>query len=351
MCYSISFGCCAAALGVVKFFSNIFGILLVLRLAMVWAIAEQVITETFDTAPLGRGWSVHGDSTLFQWNLTNQNMEITWDSRRPNSYFYLPLNTLLTKTDDFLFRLDLRMDLITPGISSNRPFTFQMAFGLINLLQATHTNFFRGSGIHPVYGPKDLIEFNYFPDTGFGATFAPTVVSSNNRIIFSDNHPLEMTTGDWFQITLDYRASNQVLRTSVLRNGAPYGMTPNNSISDLSLAGFPDFRVGAFSIHSYNDEHQPPPGGSLLARGVVDQIYLVIPDPPVSNLRGRKSGEFIDLTFMSRSNWIYQVEKSENLLNWNDAGLTIQGNGTETNWLDRIEALPKQFYRIRAERP
>jgi hypothetical protein len=35
-------------------------------------------------------WRQFGDGSLFQWNATNQHLEVTWDSSRTNSLFYRP---------------------------------------------------------------------------------------------------------------------------------------------------------------------------------------------------------------------------------------------------------------------
>lgn len=308
------------------------------------------MVEEFNAPPAR--WKLHGDPGLFHWNAKQQQLEVTWDSRRTNSFFYLPLPAILTKADDFSLNVRLRMESISIGVSSNRPFTFQLALGWINLIQATNTNFFRGSGVHPVYGGRNLVEFNYFPDSGFGATFAPTVISSNNQLVFSDNHPLEWTLGNWFEIEMEYRTSNQVLRTRILRDGQPFGMPPGQTIEDLSLAGFPDFRLGAFSIHSYSDENQPPPGGSLLARGTVDRIQLRIPDPPTRDLTARLGpGGRATFQFQSQTNWIYQWESSRDLRIWSRVGEPRTGDGSLFILPDQEILSGTIFYRVQSWRP
>ena len=156
---------------------------------------------------------------------------------------------------------------ITPGKTNE----FQIAVGLINHASATNTNAFRGAGQSATYGVRNLVEFDYFPDAGFGETFATTVVSTNNRIYPAHNFPLKMTTGDTFRVTFVYSASNQLLRTSATRNGVPFGLPPSNTLADLSLAGKQDFRVDAFAISSYSDAIQTgPPAfhGSVLAHEI-----------------------------------------------------------------------------------
>src|SRR5205085_3541108 len=109
------------------------------------------------------------------------------------------------------------------------------------------------------------------------------VISTNNRFAFAHNFPLEMTTNDLFQFRLSYTASNQILRTSALKNGSPVAL----SVSNLDLSTEPDFRVDAFGISSYSDAIQTGPPqywGSLLAQGVIDNVALTIPNAPLDRI-------------------------------------------------------------------
>jgi hypothetical protein len=45
------------------------------------------ISENFANDPLRNGWQIFGDTNLFQWDSTNQNLDVTWDSSQTNSYF------------------------------------------------------------------------------------------------------------------------------------------------------------------------------------------------------------------------------------------------------------------------
>src|SRR2546426_3698015 len=158
-----------------------------LWLAAALPSGAAAMAESFATDPLPHGWRAFGDGSLFEWNATNQNLEVTWDSSRTNSLFYRPLGTVLAKSDDFSFSFDLRLRDIAIGVDPGKPYTFEIAIGLCKFSSITNARFFRGAGINALYGPRNLVEFDYFPDSGFGATIAPTVVSSNNSIRFSDN--------------------------------------------------------------------------------------------------------------------------------------------------------------------
>jgi hypothetical protein len=310
--------------------------------------------ENFATEPSGRNWRTFGDLTLFRWNPTSQNLDVTWDSSRTNSFFYLPLGTILTKADDFSFGFDVRLSDIRLGVTPGKTNEFQIAAGLLNHSSATNANAFRGAGQSAAYGVRNLVEFDYFPDAGFGETFASTVVSTNNRIYPAHNFPLRMTTGDTFRITFAYTASNQLLRTSATKSGAPFGLPPANTLGDLSLVGRNDFRVDSFAIISYSDAIQTGPSafhGSVLAHGVVDNIQFVVPPPPVSNLQLSFANSAWQVQFISAMDWTYTLERSTDLLSWNSVSTATFGTGSMLTLSDTNLSTTKAFYRVRAERP
>jgi hypothetical protein len=311
-----------------------------------------VITEDFSGDPRERGWKTFGDTNLFRWNATNQNLEATWNSSRTNSFFHLPLRTIVSTSDAFSIAFDLRMNDIAIGTSSNKPYTFQLALGFVNSVGMTNPNTFRGAGQSPTYGVKNTVEFDYFPDSGFGATFAPTVISTNNRVAFSDNHPLVLTTGDLFHVAMSY--SNLVLRTAITRNGLPYGKPPSNYIADLSLAAYPDFRVDSLALINWNDAIQVGSTqywGSILAHGIVDNFLVTMPDPPVSNFAGAGSNTVWRATFISRTNWFYALERTTNLAAWSSVSPTNAGTGGAMLLQDNNAVSSGGFYRVKATKP
>src|SRR5208283_6185793 len=97
--------------------------LFVLSMACVNA---NTIVERFTTDPALDGWQIFGDTNLFQWDSTNQNLAVTWDSSQTNSYFYHPLGATFTKADSFCVLFDLNLtDVDVTGY-------FELAVGLCN---------------------------------------------------------------------------------------------------------------------------------------------------------------------------------------------------------------------------
>jgi hypothetical protein len=290
---------------------------------------------------------------LFRWDSTNQNLDVTWDSSRTNSFFYRSLGTIVTKSDDFSFSFDLRLRDLRLGATPGKTNEFQIAVGLLNSTTATNANAFRGAGQSATHGVRNLVEFDYFPDAGFGETIATTVVSTNNRIYPAHNFPLPLTPGDTFRFTLTYTAGRQLLRTSATKNGAPFGLPPANTLAELSLADKNDFRVDAFAIISYSDAIQAgPPAfhGSILAHGTVDHVQLIVPAPPVSNLRASQAGSAWRVQFTSATHWSYTLERSADLVSWSPASTATAGTGEPMTLQDSQAPGANVFYRIRAER-
>ena len=94
---------------------------------------SQVVAETFSQNfaqdPLTNGWKIFGDTNLFQWDSTNQNLRVTWDSSHTNSYFYHSLGTAVTRRDDFQIEFDLKLDDIVSGNEPGKTGPLQIEIG------------------------------------------------------------------------------------------------------------------------------------------------------------------------------------------------------------------------------
>ncbi|HYG35091.1 MAG TPA: hypothetical protein VEC99_09920, partial [Clostridia bacterium] len=286
--------------------------------------------EDFATDPLARVWSTFGDANLFRWNATNQNLEVTWDSSRTNSYFQLPLGTLLTRRDDFSVALDLTVKDIAIGTNPEKPGTFQIALGFLNQADAERTNFLRGSGSDA----PNLVEFSFFPDSGFGATVWPTVYSTNSVMNFSsgsDYSLFDLPLGVPMRVVLSYTASNQTASVSITTNGVLVGPLASAPLSSQ----FTEFVVDTFAIASYSDAGQEPfMPGSVLAHGVVDNLVVSAPLPALRDFQGALVAGNWQASFQTRTNWNYQLQASEDLSTWKNIGEIISGTGQKVLALD-----------------
>jgi hypothetical protein len=301
--------------------------------------------ENFSADPLQNGWRIFGDTNLFAWNSTNQNLAVTWDSSQTNSYFYKSFGTILARSDDFGISFDLQLADIAIGVNPAKMNTFEIAVGFINFANATNATLERGTG-RTSSGARNTWEFDYFPDSGHGATISPTIISSNNQFATTFAFPFALDPGALFHVTMNYTASNQTLHTTMTRNGAPFAA---GAISDVLLgSSFSDFRLDQFAVINWSDAGAD---GSLLAHGTVDNFTVTVPPPPIQNFSGSFTNNFWQAQFISRSNWLYTLESTTDFVSWNDVSTATSGNGTNLFLPDTNAPAGKSFYRVRADRP
>jgi hypothetical protein len=329
---------------------NQFVSILLMMVALARAAAGATFSESFATEPVAwEAWN----ADAFRWDASAQNLAVTWDSRATNSFFYYRLPFELTRRDSFAVEFTLRLDDLAVGIDPNKPSTFEVGLGFMNVAEAKRPNYFRGSGVNPVNGARSLVEFSYFPASGpIDATVAPVMVSTNNQFAYSHSFPVELAMGETYRVRMAFDAATQVLATSILHNGAPYGEPPDNTIRSLTYpAAFGDFRVDAFSINSYSDAGQSPPqfAGSLLAHGIVDDVVITWPDPPIGKLSGGFVGGVWGVKFSGRSGWRYLLERTTNFVGWQEVASALGIDG-EIELKDETGIGERAFYRVRAER-
>jgi hypothetical protein len=299
--------------------------------------------ENFASDPQADGWKIFGNTNLFQWDATNQDLEVTWDSSQSNSYFYHSLGTIVAKPDDFSLAFDLQLSDITIGVNPAKPDTFELVVGFINLVSATSTNLERGTGINPAQGARNVGEFDYFPDSGYGATISPTLISSNNQFATTFAHPFALDPGALFHVMMTYTASNQTLQTVVTRNGSLFVST--NVVLSMS---FTDFRFDQVAVCSYSDAGAD---GSLHANGTVDNLAVTVPPPPVQNLAGTFTNGIWQVQFLCPSNWLYTLQRTTDFQSWTNISSTTPGSATNLLLQDVNPPGDNAFYRISAQRP
>jgi hypothetical protein len=314
------------------------------------------ITENFSADPRSNGWQIFGDTNLFQWDSTNQNLAVTWDSTQPNSYFYHPLGTYLTRNDDFSIEFDLRLNDIASGVESGKTGPLQLGFGFLNFTNATSTNFMRGAyGSAPNVAEFDYYRHGYYTDPFYDspATTTPSFISGVNSYDYApadlsvyDN---ELPTNQTVHVTLTYTASNQTAVVFLTTNGVPVSQLPPLVLN--SANGFfdsDDFAVDTFSVSSYSSAGDD--FDSVLAHGSVGNIVVTLP-PPAQNLTGAFSNSVWRVQFTDHINWLYTLERTTNYLSWPAVTAPTSGNGTNLFLQDANPPTDKAFYRVSAERP
>ena len=301
-----------------------------------------VINEKFTNDPAADGWQVFGDTNLFQWDSAHQNLAVTWDSSKTNSYFYHPLGAVFSKTNDFCILFDLRLNDLAIGTTPGRPLAFELSIGLINTAEATSGNFFRGYAYFP-----DLVDFDYFPNdiNDYGATVSTLLISSQTNYSSGGfTQPLEMTTNTLYRVTLIYTATNRTLHTLITADGAPFGPVEDSYLDSK----FDDFRVDAISINSYSDNGQDPDySGSILAHGTVDNLAFASALP----LGAVQAIAAASVQFGSDTNWLYTLERTTDFQSWTNALPPTPGTGGTLILSDTNAPANNAFYRVRADLP
>lgn len=318
------------------------------------------LTQNFTSDPAADGWQVFGDTNLFQWNSASNNLAVTWDSRRTNSYFYHPLGTILTRDDDFSIAFDLNLSDIASGIEPFKTGPLQIALGFVKFSVVSDSGFGRG-----VYGGvPNIAEFDYYTDGyyDFGAfgifpSAAATVPSFISGVDSFDYCPGNISpfdnvlpTNQIVHVTMTYTASNQTAVVTLTNNGVSLGSLPPLELSPAN--GFKtndNFYADTFSISSYSsfgDDYD-----SVLAHGTIANLVVTVPPPPVQDLSGTLTNGIWQAQFISRSNWLYTLQCTTDLQTWSDVSISASGNGTNLFLSDTNALMDKGFYRVRAARP
>ena len=306
-----------------------------LAIASLFALSvahATVINEKFTTDPSSSGWQVYGDTNLFQWDSTNHNLAVTWDSSQTNSYFYHPLGATFTKADSFCVQFDLNLK------GTEVTGYFQLAIGLCNFTNATSTNFSRANGVSP-----NLFEFDYFPGglNSYGPSIDATLVGADGNFYFAFDTSQPMVNDVTYRVVLIHRAGQVGISGTVYTNGQVF-----TSLPTVAAYGADDFDLDTFSINSYTTLDDIY-GDALLAHGIVDNLSFASP-LPVDQVSTVAAGQ---IQFTSDTNWLYTLEQSDNFQTWTPAAPVTLGNGTNLVLQATNPSADKSFYRIRADLP
>jgi hypothetical protein len=313
----------------------------------VTSVHAVTFDENFTSDPALNGWQAFGNTNLLLWNSTSNNLAVTWNSTNANSYFYHPLGVTLTSASNFMFSVDFTLQDIAYGTTPNKPQNFQVAFGLLNFAEATAPGFLIGTG----YQAPDVVELDYFPNSGYGATVStPMISSANNFANTGFTYPLELVPGARYHAVMVYTADNGTLHTTLSSNGIPIG-----PIKDTTLtATFGDFNVDTLSVNCYSDAGQDTNvyagvdyAGSIIAHGTVSDLFFATP-LPVTKIINALPGS---IQFSSATNWNYVLERTVDFQSWTGVSPLTPGVVGILTLSDTNRPPDKAFYRIRADRP
>ena len=295
---------------------------------------QNVIADDFVNNPLQNGWKIFGDTNLFAWNPTNQNVEVTWDSTQPNSYFYKPLGTILARDDAFSVSFDLQLH---DTVAFNGG--MELAVGLLKFSDATNADFARGGGNSP-----NLFELDYFPDTGFGDSIDATLKdpqSGFNGFYFAYDDQM-LQPGVTYQVVLNHAANTSIITGTLLNNGIVF-----TSLTNVFDGAPTNFFLDTLSISSFTGDGF---GDDILAHGTVKNFVVSFPAPPVPLVAAGFTNGVWQAKVNTRTNWTYTLQSSTDLQNWTDIS-SAAGNGTNLFLQDTNPSAANAFYRVKADRP
>lgn len=317
-----------------------------LGLLLPLAVRAATVTEDFSSDPSLRGWFAVGDPGLFRWSAINQNLEVVWDTSKAQSLFGFPLGQTLAATNDFSFAFDLLLTEADAGISPDRPGAMQVALGLLNARIAAAGEPRRAAG-----AATDTLEFDWFPPgfiPGYGdvePTLSPIAFDAQGRVAASFTFPLTLTTNVTHRIQCAYAAATRTMSVTLWDDGAV-----GAPVVPLVLpAGFGSFALDTFAAIVWNDSTSQY--DSLLARGVVDNVTLELPSPPVgviSMIAARPA----TVRFVAQAGLEYWLQASDDMAAWADVGGPVGGTNGGLQLVDPRQAVrPVQYYRVRSSSP
>jgi hypothetical protein len=330
--------------------------LFILSIASVHA---TIITENFASNPSLDGWQVFGDTNLFQWDSTHQNLAVTWDSTQTNSYFYHPLGTTVTRNDDFSVQFDLNLSDIASGVEPGKTGPLQIGFEFLNFSGATNASFQRGN-----FGQvPNVAGFDYYTDGyyTFGGTVYPSAAATVPSFISGVNsydyapqnisvYDNALPTNQVVHVSLAYTAGNQTAVVTTTVNGVPTASLPGLALNGPNGFGATNdnFLVDTFCICSFSSVGDD--FDSVLAHGTVAGLVINVP-PPAQNLAGTFTNGIWQVQFSNHLGWLYTLVRTTNFVSWTDVSTPVSGNGGSLTLSDTNAPSAGAYYRIRADRP
>ena len=144
--------------------------------------------------------------------------------------------------------------------------------------------------------------------------------------------------------------------TSITTNGVLVGPIASARMATNSSGfggPFTQFKVDTFAISSYGDLGQAPSAyaSSILAHGVIDNLVVTFPPPPIQHEHFALAGGHGQQAFISRTNWNYVLQATTNFQTWSGASPIRVGTGGQVVLQDTNAAASNaRFYRINASR-
>ena len=185
----------------------------------------------------------------------------------------------------------------------------------------------------------NLVEWDYFPDTGFGATVSPALASSKSEFSAGFTFPAELTKGKVYTVRMGYDGSTGVLKTEMLEEGKPW-----KTIAEVKRKNaHAGFLVDTFSISNFTAKGSE---SSLFATGTIDELAIAT---------SRSGPSFVDV-HLDEGQWRarafvvapddWQLQRSGDLRDWKSLDAVQKPSQFFLRFTDPEPVGRNQFYRI-----
>ena len=109
--------------------------------------------------------------------------------------------------------------------------------------------------------------------------------------------------------------------------------------------------MNTFAISSYSDLGLAPGpnASSLLAHGVIDNLVITFPPPPIQHEQSALTAGDWQQSFISRTNWNYVLQATTDFQSWTNLGAPRAGTGGQLQLHDvNAGSFNSRLYRVSA---
>jgi len=195
-------------------------------------------------------WKFFGNTELIQPPQSSEKSVIfNWNTESANSALFIPIGYKINQQSDFKISTVFELTSLNIEFTPGSFYGFEIAFGLFDSSQVLKDTYIRGSGVDS----PDLVEWDYFPDTGFGGTISPTIVDQDSDFFPTFNFPIELPIGKDIRVDLVFDSSDMILKSSLEFNESVIEMEPVKLSDQDTFDGFDLDSAGFVSYKDYDD--------------------------------------------------------------------------------------------------
>ena len=219
---------------------------------------ESVFHKTGIPSPGGQpgSWVFRGDSELFSDIKPASDPAgiadypvMRWDSEKQTSSLFFPFGRQLSHEVDFSASVVFQLRSLDIEFDPGSFYGFQLSLGFFNSERVFLESYRRITGSDS----PDLVEWDFFPDTGFGATISPTIVDSASQFFPTFNFPIDLPVDEDIEVTLEYVSEFRELRSTLRAGEGELRAMETVKLPGPDDDSFAGFMVDSFGFTSFRD--------------------------------------------------------------------------------------------------